>query len=119
MTRQTCKILIVDDEVDLAEALGALLGRAGYACAVCTDGARAYDAVVAESPDLVLTDLRKSAAPSRMASTAASSVANAVSRMTGRAGCWLRTFFNRSIPLVPGILRSVRTRSGDSAITAS
>ncbi|MBI2163580.1 MAG: response regulator, partial [candidate division NC10 bacterium] len=58
MTRLTDKILIVDDEVDLAEALGALLGRAGYACAVCTDGARAYDAVAAESPDLVLTDLK-------------------------------------------------------------
>ncbi|MFI5341009.1 MAG: sigma-54-dependent transcriptional regulator [Candidatus Methylomirabilales bacterium] len=58
MSGQVCKILIVDDEVDLAQALSALLGHAGYTCAVCTDGARAYDAVVAESPDLVLTDLR-------------------------------------------------------------
>src|SRR3990172_11888852 len=58
MTRQTCKILIVDDEVDLAEALADLLARVGYACAVCAESARAYDAVVAESPDLVLTDLK-------------------------------------------------------------
>ncbi len=58
MSGQVCKILIVDDEVDLAHALAALLGNAGYTCAVCTDGARAYDAVLVESPDLVLTDLR-------------------------------------------------------------
>jgi two-component system response regulator PilR (NtrC family) len=58
MSGQACKILIADDEVDLAEALAALLGNAGYTCAVCTHGARAYDAVLAESPDLVLTDLR-------------------------------------------------------------
>ena len=58
MSGPVCKILIVDDEVDLAQALAALLGNAGYACAVCTDGARAYDAFLAECPDLVLTDLR-------------------------------------------------------------
>jgi DNA-binding NtrC family response regulator len=58
MSGPVCKILIVDDEVDLAHALAALLGNAGYTCAVCTDGARAYDAFLAECPDLVLTDLR-------------------------------------------------------------
>ena len=58
MSDQVCKILIVDDEVDLAQALSALLGHAGYTCSVCTDGAKAYDAVLKESPDLVLTDLR-------------------------------------------------------------
>ncbi len=58
MSAQVCKILIVDDEVDLAHAVAALLGNAGYTCAICSDGARAYDAVLAESPDLVLTDLR-------------------------------------------------------------
>jgi two-component system response regulator HydG len=54
----TSKILIVDDEVDMAQCLAELLGHAGYTCAVCTDGARAFDAVLAESPDLILTDLR-------------------------------------------------------------
>ena len=58
MTRQTCKILIVDEEVEMAKFLADLLARVGYACAVCAESARAYDAVVAESPDLVLTDLK-------------------------------------------------------------
>jgi DNA-binding NtrC family response regulator len=58
MSVQSCKILIVDDEVDMAECLSDLLKHAGYSCAVCTDGAKAYEAVLAESPDLVLTDLR-------------------------------------------------------------
>jgi DNA-binding NtrC family response regulator len=58
MSGQVCKVLIVDDEADLAHALAALLGNAGYTCAVCSDGAKAYDAVLAESPDLVLTDIR-------------------------------------------------------------
>jgi two-component system response regulator HydG len=58
MTGPSCKILIVDDEVDMAQCLADLLGHAGYACAVCTDGGRAYEAVIAESPDLVLTDLK-------------------------------------------------------------
>jgi len=58
MSGHECKILIVDDEVDLAQALAALLRHAGYTCAVCTDGTKAYEAVLAESPDLVLSDLR-------------------------------------------------------------
>ena len=58
MNELVCKILIVDDEVDLAQAMATLLGNAGYTCVVCTEGARAYDAVLAESPDLVLSDLR-------------------------------------------------------------
>ena len=58
MIEQVCKILIVDDEVDLAQAMATLLGNAGYTCAVCTDGAKAYDAILAESPNLVLSDLR-------------------------------------------------------------
>ena len=58
MIRQTCKILIVDEEVEMAKFLADLLARAGYACAACAESARAYDAVVAESPDLVLTDLK-------------------------------------------------------------
>jgi DNA-binding NtrC family response regulator len=57
MSGQACKVLIVDDEV-MAKCLADLLGHAGYSCATCTDGAKAYDAVLAESPDLVLTDLR-------------------------------------------------------------
>ena len=58
MIGQGCKILIVDDEIDLAHALAELLGNAGYGCAVCSDGAKAYDAILAESPDLVLTDIK-------------------------------------------------------------
>jgi DNA-binding NtrC family response regulator len=57
MTEKRRKILVVEDEVELAQALAALLGRAGYACAVYTQGARAWEAMLAEAPDLVLTDL--------------------------------------------------------------
>jgi two-component system response regulator HydG len=57
MTGELRKILIVEDEGELAQALAALLGRAGYACVVCAEGARALEAVLAEAPDLVLTDL--------------------------------------------------------------
>ncbi|MEK6717393.1 MAG: sigma 54-interacting transcriptional regulator, partial [candidate division NC10 bacterium] len=42
----------------MAKFLADLLARVGYVCAVCAESARAYDAVVAESPDLVLTDLK-------------------------------------------------------------
>ncbi len=58
MTAEPCKILIVDDEVELAQAVATLLGHAGYACVVCTDDAGAYERVLAEAPDLVLTDHR-------------------------------------------------------------
>ena len=57
MSGHVCKILIVD-EGNMARFLADLLGRAGYTCAVCADGAKAYEAVLAESPSLVLTDLR-------------------------------------------------------------
>ncbi len=58
MTAESSKILIVDDEAELAQALAILLGHAGYTCAVCTDDAGAYERVLAEAPDLVLTDHR-------------------------------------------------------------
>ncbi len=58
MTAESSKILIVDDEAELAQALATLLGHAGYTCAVCTDDAGAYERVLAEAPDLVLTDHR-------------------------------------------------------------
>jgi len=57
MTEERRKILIVADEIELARALVALLGRASYACTVCTQGVRAWEAVLAETPDLVLSDL--------------------------------------------------------------
>ena len=57
MSEHGCKILIVDER-DMARFLADLLGKAGYTCAVCTDGGKAYEAVLTESPSLVLTDLR-------------------------------------------------------------
>jgi len=58
MPEVTSKILIVDDEVDMAQCLGELLQRTGYTCTVCNDVAQAFDAFLKESPNLVLTDLR-------------------------------------------------------------
>ena len=54
---------------------------------------------------------RKSKAPSRIASTAVSTVPNAVTIMTGQSGSRSRTALTTSSPPVPSILRSVMTKS--------
>jgi DNA-binding NtrC family response regulator len=52
------RILLVDDDVDVLDTLVRLLGRQGYTCRVASSAAEAIRAVDAESPDLVVTDLR-------------------------------------------------------------
>jgi len=52
------RILLVDDDVDVLDTLVRLLGRQGYTCLVASSAAEAIRAVDAESPDLVVTDLR-------------------------------------------------------------
>jgi len=51
------RVLIVDDDSDLRETLVRLLGRFGYSCLTAASGAEAMEAIEAESPDLVVTDL--------------------------------------------------------------
>lgn len=56
--RKGIKILILDDEPDMAENVRRIVEAAGYDALVETDGLRALDAVERERPELVLTDLR-------------------------------------------------------------
>jgi DNA-binding NtrC family response regulator len=56
--RKGVKILILDDEPDMAENVRRIVEAAGYDALVETDGLRALAAVEQERPELVLTDLR-------------------------------------------------------------
>jgi len=51
------KILIVEDEVDIAELVGFNLKRAGYAVEMFHDGAEGLQAILTQRPDLVVLDL--------------------------------------------------------------
>lgn len=51
------RILIVEDDFDIAEMLGAWLGEAGYQTQTAQDGLRALDVFAASHFDLVLLDL--------------------------------------------------------------
>ena len=57
--------------------------------------------------------MTKSYAPSFIASTAVSTVPKAVITMTSMSGPSVRTALSTSSPVIPGILRSVRMRSGE------
>ena len=52
------KVLIVDDEVDLAETLARFLGRFGYGCMTALNVQKAIDLIIQNYPDLVITDYR-------------------------------------------------------------
>jgi putative two-component system response regulator len=51
-------VLVVDDEESVRLFLQRLLGRAGYAVDVASDGRSALEAIGSRTPDLVLLDLR-------------------------------------------------------------
>ncbi len=53
----TCRILIVEDNVDAAETLGMLLETSGHAVTVVTDGLKALEAVRVFRPHVVLLDI--------------------------------------------------------------
>ncbi|WP_067781652.1 MtrAB system response regulator MtrA [Actinomyces vulturis] len=53
----TTRILVVDDDIALAEMIGIMLESEGYTPSFCDDGAKALDAFRAIQPDLVLLDL--------------------------------------------------------------
>lgn len=54
----TDRIIILDDEPDMAENWGRILSSAGYECLITTDPNQALRLLEAEHPDLLLTDLR-------------------------------------------------------------
>ncbi len=52
------KILVVDDDLALADVIGFTLRRAGFEVLTALDGLSAYDTWQSERPDLVLLDLK-------------------------------------------------------------
>lgn len=50
-------LLVVDDEVTVADAIGDVLRKAGYTTLTANDGAEALRVIGAQHVDLVLTDL--------------------------------------------------------------
>lgn len=52
------KILVVDDEAHIVHVVALKLRNAGHDVTTAADGAEAYDMAVAESFDLVITDLQ-------------------------------------------------------------
>jgi DNA-binding response OmpR family regulator len=52
------RVLIVDDEVDLAETYCMFLEALDHECLVVTDPARALSVAVREKPEIVILDLR-------------------------------------------------------------
>jgi DNA-binding NtrC family response regulator len=58
VTSRPARILVVDDEPEMARSVGIILRRAGHEPLVQTDPRRALETLAAEHPDLVVTDLR-------------------------------------------------------------
>ncbi|MBI4522590.1 MAG: sigma-54-dependent Fis family transcriptional regulator [Deltaproteobacteria bacterium] len=58
MSRRNTKILIVDDEPDMAENLSLILRAEGYDTVVETKSLKAIDVLEGERPDLAIVDLR-------------------------------------------------------------
>ena len=51
------RILVVDDDVALAEMIGIVLGNEGFRVAFCADGSQALTQFQENNPDLVLLDV--------------------------------------------------------------
>ncbi len=51
------KILVVDDDTDLREALEVALSSAGFTTFTAPDGAKGLEIALAEKPDLILLDI--------------------------------------------------------------
>jgi PAS domain S-box-containing protein len=56
-TTAPLKVLIVDDNVDMAKSIGLLLGRLGHTISTAHDGPAALEAARAFSPDVILLDI--------------------------------------------------------------
>ena len=51
-------LLIVDDEVEIAELLAEMLSRSGYRCSLASSGMQALQQLAAGLPELIISDLR-------------------------------------------------------------
>ena len=56
-SRRTCRILVVDDNLDAARSMELLLRTAGHEVSVAHTGPAALEAVVAQHPDVLLLDI--------------------------------------------------------------
>jgi len=52
------KLIVVDDEIDLAETLARFLSGSGYDCMTAFNVQKAIDLIIQNCPDLVITDYR-------------------------------------------------------------
>jgi CheY-like chemotaxis protein len=50
-------VLVVDDEVEVGEAVRRVLERAGYVVTVASNATAGMDAVARQAPDVVITDI--------------------------------------------------------------
>jgi CheY-like chemotaxis protein len=55
--RPNLRVLVVEDDADLASHLATLLGRCGHTVRIASDGAAALEATQANAPDVVLLDI--------------------------------------------------------------
>ncbi|MEJ2053730.1 MAG: response regulator [Calditrichaceae bacterium] len=53
----TKKILIIDDDIDLVEAMRLTLESAGFEVIDAQDGKKGFEKIVADKPDLVILDV--------------------------------------------------------------
>src|ERR1043165_9972714 len=58
MTADKLKVLIVDDEVALAETMAEALERSGYDVSLAHSGTEGLKAIEREEPSVILTDLK-------------------------------------------------------------
>jgi len=58
--RPNCKILIVDDEPEILKSVGYILSREGFIVQAAQSAEAALEAVEAQTPDILLTDVHMS-----------------------------------------------------------
>jgi CheY-like chemotaxis protein len=87
-------LLIVDDDVDFASAVGTVLRGRGYEIAVETDCEKTLDRIAERRPDVVILDVMF---PEN--DTAGFEVARAIRRTFGELPVLLLTAVNQSFPL--------------------
>ncbi len=52
------RVLVLDDNLDMAETIGLMLARGGYQCTVSCESSKAMELIAESQPDLLLTDLK-------------------------------------------------------------
>ena len=93
------KVLIVDDDRDLCENLGKILGMDGYRTVSAHDGERALEMAVAEEPDVVILDIKMP----RMDGM------EVLKKLKERSG-WIAVFILTAFPSVESAVDAVRDK---------